>query len=77
MVVEHKDRFARFDAECVDAVLSGCGRRLVVVDPAEVDDDLVGDVTGILTSMCSRLYGRRAAAGRAARAVAAIGQDRP
>jgi putative resolvase len=45
---------------------------LLVVDPAVVDDDLAGDVTGILTSLCARLYGRRGAASRAARAVAVI-----
>src|SRR5450631_1464002 len=71
IVVEHRDRFARFGAEYVEAALSASGRRLLVVDPAEVDDDLVGDVTEILTSLCARLYGRRAAANRAARAVAA------
>ena len=77
IVVEHRDRFARFGAEHVEAALSASGRRLLVVDPAEVDDDLVRDVTEILTSLCARLYGRRAAANRAARAVAALGQDEP
>jgi predicted site-specific integrase-resolvase len=75
IVVEHRDRFARFGGEYVEAVLSGSGRRLIVVDPAEVDDDLAGDVTEILTSLCARLYGPGAAANRAARAVAALGQD--
>ena len=37
------------------------GRGLVLVDNAEVDDDLVRDMTEILTSMCARLYGKRAA----------------
>jgi predicted site-specific integrase-resolvase len=41
------------------------------VDSAEVDDDLVGDMTEILTSMCARLYGKRAAENRAKRALAA------
>jgi putative resolvase len=71
IVVEHRDRFARFGAEYVEAALAAQGRRLLVVDPAEVDDDLVGDVTEILTSLCARLYGRGAAANRASRAVAA------
>lgn len=71
IVVEHRDRFARFGAEYVEAALSAQGRRLLVVDPAEVDDDLVRDVTEILTSLCARLYGRRAAANRAQRAVTA------
>ncbi|WP_375735692.1 IS607 family transposase [Polymorphospora lycopeni] len=69
VVVEHRDRFARFGAEYVEAALAAQGRRLLVVDPAGVDDDLVGDVTEILTSLCARLYGRRAAADRARRAV--------
>jgi putative resolvase len=71
IVVEHRDRFARFGAEYVEAALAAQGRQLLVVDPAEVDDDLVRDVTEILTSLCARLYGRRAAANRAQRAVAA------
>jgi predicted site-specific integrase-resolvase len=71
IVVEHRDRFARFGAEYVDAALAASGRRLLVVDPAEVDDDLVRDVTEILTSLCARLYGKRAAANRAARAIEA------
>ena len=70
IVVEHSDRFARFGAEYVQAALEADGRRLLVVDPAEVDEDLVRDVTEILTSLCARLYGKRAATNRAARAVA-------
>jgi predicted site-specific integrase-resolvase len=78
IVVEHRDRFARFGAEYVEAALAAQGRRLLVVDPAEVDDDLVRDVTEILTSLCARLYGRRAAANRAQRAVeAATDPDGP
>jgi predicted site-specific integrase-resolvase len=77
VVVEHRDRFARFGAECIEAVLTVRGRRLLVVDPAGVYDDLVRGVTEILTSVCARLYGRRARADRARRAVeAATGGDR-
>lgn len=75
IAVERRDRFARFAAEYVEAALAAQGRRLAVADPAEVDDDLVRDATEILTSLCARLYGRRAAANRAARAVAALEQD--
>jgi predicted site-specific integrase-resolvase len=77
IVVEHRDRFARFGAEYVEAALAASGRRLPVVDPGEVEDDLVGDVTEILTSLCSRRCGRRAAATRAARAVAAVTAEDP
>ncbi|WP_405655889.1 IS607 family transposase [Streptomyces sp. NBC_01386] len=70
IVVEHRDRLARFGVEHLEAVLSASGRRLVVLDPTESADDLVRDVTEVLTSMCARLYGRRGAKNRAARAVA-------
>jgi putative resolvase len=55
----------------VEAALSARGCRLVVVDPAEVDDDLVWDVTEMLAGLCAGLYGRRVAVSRAGRAVAA------
>jgi predicted site-specific integrase-resolvase len=45
------------------------------VDPSEADDDQVRDVTEILTSLCARRYGRRAAANRARRAVRAVTGD--
>ena len=72
IVVEHRDRFVRFGAEYVEAALSAQGRCLLVVDRAEVDDDLGRVVTEIVTSLCVRLYGRRAAANRARRAVEAV-----
>ena len=70
IVVEHRDRFARFGAEYVEAALAASGRGLLVVDPAGMDDDLVPDVTEIRTSLRARRYGCRAAANRAAGAVA-------
>jgi len=75
IVVEHRDRFRRFGSEYVQAALAGQGRERVVVDSAEVDDDLVRDMTEILTSMCARLYGKCAAQNRAKRAVAAGAVD--
>ncbi len=70
IVVEHRDRLARFGVEHLEAALSASGRRLVVLDPQETADDLVRDITEVLTSMCARLYGRRAAKRRAERAAA-------
>jgi len=71
IIVEHRDRFARFGAEYVAAALDADHRRMVVVDDAEVDDDLVRDMTELMTSLCARLYGRRSAAHRAAKAIEA------
>jgi putative resolvase len=69
IVVEHRDRLARFGVEHLEAVLSAQGRGLVVVDPGETSDDLVRDMIEVLTSFCARLYGRRGARNRALRAV--------
>ena len=72
ILVEHRDRFCRFGAEYIEAALEAQSRKLVVVDPAEVDDDLVRDVTELLTSLCARLYGRRSAASKAQKAIDAV-----
>jgi len=65
IVVEHRDRFARFGSEYLEAALAASGRRLIVVDSSEMNDDLVQDMIAILTSFCARLYGRRSARNRA------------
>lgn len=70
IVVEYRDRLTRFGFDHLAASLAACGRRIVVLDEAETTDDLVRDVTEVLRSLCARLYGRRSAARRAARAVA-------
>ena len=71
IIVEHRDRLARFGVEHLGAALSAQGREILVVDEGEgeVDDDLVRDMTEVLTSFCARLYGRRGARNRALRAV--------
>ena len=69
IVVEHRDRLARLGSEYIEAALLGAGRRLVVLDPTEVEDHLVRDMTEVLTSLCARLYGRRSARTRAHRAL--------
>ena len=61
IVVEHRDRFARFAVDYIEAALSAQGRTLAVMDDADVNDELVRDMTEILTSFCARLYGKRAA----------------
>jgi putative resolvase len=71
VVVEHKDRLGRMNVELIEAALSAHGRRLVVLDAGEVEDDLVRDMIEILTSFCARLYGRRSAKNRARKALEA------
>lgn len=73
VVVEHSDRLGRMNTELVEAALSATGRRLVVLDDGEVEDDLVRDMTQVLTSFCARRYGRRSARNRARAALEAAG----
>ncbi|MBB5783587.1 IS607 family transposase [Nonomuraea jabiensis] len=74
IVVEHRDRLTRFGLEHLTAALEAAGRRIVIIDEEGVDDDLVRDMTEVLTSFCARLYGRRSAARRAKAALRAAGE---
>ncbi|MEU7854662.1 IS607 family transposase [Nonomuraea sp. NPDC049141] len=81
IVVERRDRLARFGLEQLSAALEATGRRIVVIDDTEggegaipgarVDDELLRDMAEVLTSLCARLYGRRSAARRARAALRA------
>ena len=76
LIVEHRDRLARMNAGLVESALKAQGRRIIVVDDTELDDDLVRDMTEVLTSFCARLYGRRAAKHRAEKALEAMRDER-
>ena len=71
IVVEHRERLSRFGFEYVEAALAGRGACILVMEEGELEDDLVRDVTEVMTSLCARLYGRRSARRRAERALAA------
>ncbi|MFU8850388.1 hypothetical protein ACNAW0_05310 [Micromonospora sp. SL1-18] len=70
IVVERKDRLARFGVEHLQAALAATGPRLVILGSEESTDDLVKDMADVLISMCVRLYGQRAGKNRVARALA-------
>ncbi len=74
IVVEHRERLARFGVEYIEAALAGQGRQVVVIEEREVDDDLVGEITEVLRSMCAGLYGRCSAKRRAERAIVAAAE---
>lgn len=61
IIVEHRDRLVRFGFEYIEALAEVSGKRILVVDPQEMNDDLVRDLTEVMVSMCARVYGRRAA----------------
>ena len=69
ILVEHRERLARFGWEMIEACLISSGRSLLVVEYNELRDDLVQDMTDVLTSFCARLYGKRSAKNRAKKAM--------
>lgn len=72
IVVEHRDRLMRFGFEYVEAALAAQGRRIVVIEPEEMTDDIVRDLHEVIVSMCARLYGKRSAKNRAKKALEAM-----
>ncbi|WP_121444998.1 IS607 family transposase [Brockia lithotrophica] len=77
IVVEHRDRLTRFGFEFLEAALRAQRRRILVVEEKEVDDDLVRDMTEVLTSLAARLYGKRSAKRRAKKALEALRREDP
>jgi len=96
IVVEHRDRLARFGVDvCVGLVHQGfephyrideykahkvelilaameaSKRQIMVMNETEYIDDIVQDMTDVMTSFCARLYGKRGAQNRAKRALKA------
>jgi putative resolvase len=75
LIVEHRDRLARFGVKYIEAALRAQGREILVLESGERKLDLVQDFIDVVTSMCARIYGRRAAKNRARRALEAAAMD--
>ena len=59
IVVEHKDRFARFGVAYIELLLELDNRELLVVNNVKGDEDeLMQDFVSIITSFVARLYGQ-------------------
>lgn len=62
IVVEHKDRASCFGVRYIHSLLQVQGRALEVVNQTENGtEDLLADLTSIIYSFCTRLYGQRRA----------------
>ena len=60
IIVEHKDRLARFGLNYIIKLLELQGRKIEIVNNMESErDDLMADFVSIITSFCARLYGLR------------------
>jgi putative resolvase len=65
IIIEHRDRLTRFGFNYIDQLLQVQGRKLEVIFPSDTDNDLVDDFIAVITSMASRIYGRRTSKRRA------------
>lgn len=59
IVIEHRDRLTRFGFGYIEQLFAMQGRTLEVVFPEERKNDLIEDFVAVITSMASRIYGRR------------------
>lgn len=61
IVVEHKDRFARFGVSYISQLLEKQNKKLFVINekPDNSKEDLMQDFVSIITSFTARLYGLR------------------
>ena len=72
IVVEHRDRLARFGVAQLERVMASANRSVVAVDSGERDDDLVRDMIELMTCFSARFCSRRSARNRAQRALDAL-----
>jgi predicted site-specific integrase-resolvase len=60
LVVEHKDRLARFGVRYIEILCKHIGCELIILNPNENDkEDLIQDFVSVITSFCARIYGQR------------------
>ena len=61
VIIEFKDRLARFGVELIQAILTSFGTELVIVNRVESDykQEVIDDMIAIIVHFSSRLYGKR------------------
>lgn len=59
IVVEQKDWLTRFGFHYIEQLMLAQGRRIEVIFPTDTDHELEDDFIAIITSMASRISGRR------------------
>lgn len=73
LLVEHKDRLARFGTHYLDLLLRRLGIQLEIVNLAENGkDELMQDLIAIITSFAARLYGQHRAKRKTEKIVAEL-----
>lgn len=62
VIVEHKDRLARFGFNYLQILADKLGFEIIEVNPTVTNkEDLLQDFTSVIKSFCAQLYGQRRA----------------
>jgi putative resolvase len=73
LLIEHKDRLARFGTHYLDILLLRLGVKLEIVNLADNGrDELMQDLVAVVTSFAARLYGQRLGARKTERIIAEL-----
>lgn len=76
LIVEHKDRLARFGTKIIESLLQQTNRQLKVINEAqEGESDLMQDFVSIITFYCTRLYGFKHSKRKIERIIKELNQD--
>jgi predicted site-specific integrase-resolvase len=60
IIVEHKDRLARFGVNYIDVLLNKLDKKIEVINECDNQkEDIMQDFVSIITSFCSKIYGLR------------------
>lgn len=60
LVVEHKDRLARFGVKYIESCAEKFGCEIIIINETESKrEDLVQDFVSVITSFCAKIYGQR------------------
>ena len=60
LVVEHKDRLARFGVNYISILCEHIGCELVIINQTEGErEDIIQDFVSVITSFCAKIYGQR------------------
>ena len=59
IIVEHKDRLTRLGFNYIDMIIKNANKQLIVIkEVKEEKEGLIQDFTAIITSFCTRIYGK-------------------
>lgn len=74
LIVEYKDRLARFGSTWIEMILAAKGVEVVYMNTTDPGDDesLVDDLTSVIASFVGRLYGKRDAESKAKKAIKSL-----